>query len=316
MPFASRWYFVTISAVLSITLAATVFALYWYSHKNDRLCSEDSAIPGWKFVPTLIAVLYTQLTAMIFGAVKWTEPFAKMARTNGRIPVAHYTLLEKANSTILHNDLVCTELSLKEKEIHLRPADGYESHFSQQRYSASVLLESNHGCQLNLTVNISFPMEGHTVQFSRDWISWSDIHTIIMDDSSSTDMVRVNQDCHEEEIIIMSTPCWLNERQDQGPTDTLDNMTMSGYACHADYSMATIPVRAITALNALSVEFDEELFNQMRTSVPSTVLDLHKLHEIYTDTTWGRLVPQESALDPRFKILYVWGCRGYFGNVS
>jgi hypothetical protein len=118
----------------------------------------------------------------------------------------------EANTTILHNDLVCTELSLKEKEIHLRPADGYESHFSQQRYSAYVLLESNHDCQLNLTVNISFPMEGHTVQFSRDWISWSDIHTIIMDDSSSTDMVRVNEDCHEGETIIMSTPWWLNER--------------------------------------------------------------------------------------------------------
>jgi hypothetical protein len=33
---------------------------------------------------------------MIFGAVKRTESFAKMARTNGRIPVAYYTLLEKS----------------------------------------------------------------------------------------------------------------------------------------------------------------------------------------------------------------------------
>jgi hypothetical protein len=90
-------------------------------------------------------------------------------------------------------------------------------------------------------------------------------------------------------------------------------MTMSGYACHADYSMATIPVCAITALNALSVEFDEELFNQMRTSVPSTVLDLHKLHEIYTDTTWGRLVPQESALDPASRYYMFGGAAAMLG---
>jgi hypothetical protein len=96
MPFALRWYFITITAGLSVIFAATAFALYWHSHKNNGLCSEESAMSGWKFVPTLIAVLYTQLTAMIFGAVKRTEPFAKMARTNGRIPVARYTLLEKS----------------------------------------------------------------------------------------------------------------------------------------------------------------------------------------------------------------------------
>jgi hypothetical protein len=92
-PYALLWYFVTITAALAITFAATVFALYWHSNKNDGLCSEDSAMPGWKFVPTLIAVLYTQLRAMIFDAVKRTEPFAKMARTNGRIPVCplHFT---------------------------------------------------------------------------------------------------------------------------------------------------------------------------------------------------------------------------------
>jgi hypothetical protein len=127
-------------------------------------------------------------------------------------------------------------------------------------------------------------------------------------------MVRVNKDCHEEEIIIMSTPWWPNKPPNEGPTNTLlDNMTMLGYACHADYSMATIPVRAITASNALSVEFDEELFNQMRTPVPSTVLDLHKLHEIYTDATWGRFVPQESALDPLSRYYLFGGAAAMLG---
>jgi hypothetical protein len=95
VPFALRWYFIAITALFSTVFAATAFALYWRSHKNNGLCSEDSAMPGWKFVPTLIAVLYTQLTAMLLDAVKRTEPFAKMARMNG-IPVANYTLLEKS----------------------------------------------------------------------------------------------------------------------------------------------------------------------------------------------------------------------------
>ena len=52
---------------------------------------------GWKFIPTLIAVVYTQLVAMIFNAVKRTEPFVRLVKPIGRIPIARYTLLEKSN---------------------------------------------------------------------------------------------------------------------------------------------------------------------------------------------------------------------------
>jgi len=76
-----------------ITLVISL--LYWRSHKNNGLGSVDAAIPGWKFVPTLLAVIYTQLTAVILDAVKRTESFARMAKPEGRVPVARYTLLEK-----------------------------------------------------------------------------------------------------------------------------------------------------------------------------------------------------------------------------
>lgn len=59
-PFVLRWYFVVIPIISSIVFAAVVTILYWVSHKNNGLCSEDSAMPGWKFVPTLIVVIYTQ----------------------------------------------------------------------------------------------------------------------------------------------------------------------------------------------------------------------------------------------------------------
>jgi hypothetical protein len=49
---------------------------------------------GWRFVPTLIAVFYTQLTTMMFDDAKRTEPFARLARPGDVIPQASHTLLE------------------------------------------------------------------------------------------------------------------------------------------------------------------------------------------------------------------------------
>jgi hypothetical protein len=97
--------FTVIHITLSIVFAAVVSILYWVSHKNNGLCAEDSAIAGWKFVPTLIAVTYTQLTATILVAVKRTEVFARMAKPMDKVLVARYTLLEKSKpwwTTLAH----------------------------------------------------------------------------------------------------------------------------------------------------------------------------------------------------------------------
>jgi hypothetical protein len=435
MPFALRWYFIAIIATLSIAFAATASALYWRSHKNNGLCSEDSAMLGWKFVPTLIAVLYTQLTAMLLGAVKRTDAFAKMARANGRIPLARYTLLERskpwwttfargfqrrrnggswnwclilscgtyilailgispisaailgtkevlqttsevfvqleipngttlrplaeretylqtmaaisqnystspwitdgfvvlpfwpedstdtsspwdsqvsnsgtweAETTIFHNELVCTKLSLEKKDIYLRHAQSeYEAEINDKLYLASVLLESNFGCKFNFTVNVTENIpEGtqpavHTpfLTFSSDWVSWSDINHIILGGSYSDDATGIlNEDCHESEIIMMSTPWW--PAQFLTPTySLLENMSMSAYACHPDYSMAIVPARATVAQKALSVEFDEDIFHQKRIPLPSTIFDLRELNKIYTDIQWSSFVPQPSMVE-------------------
>jgi len=418
MLFALRWYFITTAAGFSITSAAITFALYRYSHNNNGLCAEVSAMPGWKFIPTLIAVVYTQLTGIVLGAVKRTEPFARMAKTNGRIPVARYTLLEKAkpwwttltrgfqrrrnggswnwvtilscstyilailgispmsaallstkemrqespetlarlelrnglmlqpraerdtylrtmgaifqnyssspwitddyvilpfwpkdsvdtgshwdykvqdsgtyeaNTTVFYADLVCAKLDMKKKDMYLRHApEGWEEYPGKKFYQASVLLESNQGCQFNLTVDVEY----HAL--TTDWIFWSDVNNITLSDYMILDpTIRLNEHCHESEIIMMSTPWWL--RQDITPTDRfLENMTMLAYACHSSYSMATIPARATASSGTLSVEFDENLFHQIRTPVPPTVLDLLELRKIYTDIKWSDFVPQES----------------------
>jgi hypothetical protein len=173
----------------------------------------------------------------------------------------------EANTTILHTDLVCTELSLKKKDRYLRLAREGEENYEDgaEIYLASVLIESYHGCQFNLTVDVFQDSLGDDL-FSSDWVSWSDINDIFVGDHQSGyrfarnhhAIVRLNEDCHEDEIIIMATPWWFHD--DFTPVGEHLNMTMLAYACHSDYSMATIPVRATAASNALSVEFDEDLF--------------------------------------------------------
>lgn len=37
---------------------------------------------GWRFTPTLIAVLYAQMTVILFEDVKRTEPFARLAKAS------------------------------------------------------------------------------------------------------------------------------------------------------------------------------------------------------------------------------------------
>jgi hypothetical protein len=82
-----------------------IILLYWYSNKNNGLSPATSAIFGWKFAPTLVAVIYTQLTTILFDDVKRTEPFARLARSTGSVPSASRTLLETPRAwwvTLVH----------------------------------------------------------------------------------------------------------------------------------------------------------------------------------------------------------------------
>lgn len=68
--------------------------LWWYSDQHDGLSTESSAVLGWRFVPTLLAIVYTQLTTMLFEDVKRTEPFARLGVRDGKTPSALYTILD------------------------------------------------------------------------------------------------------------------------------------------------------------------------------------------------------------------------------
>jgi hypothetical protein len=424
-PFALRWYFVMVPAILALVCTIVVTTLYWSSHKNNGLGPESSAMPGWKFIPTLIAVIYTQLTAMILGAMKRTEPFARLAQPLGRIPISRYTLLEKskpwwttlshsfqkkrhggsrnwalmascivyilailaispisaallgsaevrqaspetfvrlairnnsalrpradratylrttgailqnystsswitdeylvlpfwhpdlpqaespwnvqslrtknweANTTVFHNDFVCTEMHLVKKDMYLRHIIKSEDFLENEAgrfnktYLASVLLESKQGCHFNLTLNATHgvPELGGV---DRHWMSWSDAHRIMLSDAYSEDaIVRLNEECSANETIILSTPWW--ERNSE-PEEFWNNLTIRAYACHTDYSMATIPVRVTGMPEDQSVQFDEDLFRRVRTPVIPAMIDPPELHNIYTDVVWSDFIAQE-----------------------
>ena len=93
-PYTLRWYYIWIPTTLSLALAVTILGLLRFSRSNNGLSPEVSAMFGWKFAPTLIAVVYTQLTVILFDDVKRTEPFARLAKPPATTPKASKTILE------------------------------------------------------------------------------------------------------------------------------------------------------------------------------------------------------------------------------
>jgi hypothetical protein len=75
--------------VLSVVLAI----LAWYSATHHGLGKDDGSVGrffGWRYTPTLIAVLFTQALVMIAEDVKRTEAYARLSQTEP--PTAKHTL--------------------------------------------------------------------------------------------------------------------------------------------------------------------------------------------------------------------------------
>ncbi|KAF2122407.1 hypothetical protein BDV96DRAFT_594294 [Lophiotrema nucula] len=86
LPWTMRWYLLSVPVATSLILCIAISVLCWYSQTHYGLGKDDdtsSLLFGWRFTPTLIAVLYCQLTVMLFEDVKRTEPYAHMARSGG-----------------------------------------------------------------------------------------------------------------------------------------------------------------------------------------------------------------------------------------
>ncbi|KAF2437904.1 hypothetical protein P171DRAFT_477814 [Karstenula rhodostoma CBS 690.94] len=98
LPFTLRWYFLLLPIVVSSSLGIVIACLCWYSQQNYGLGADDGSsaiLFGWRFTPTLVAVLYTQVTVIVFEDSKRTEPFARLAKAPPEGATAHGTLLQK-----------------------------------------------------------------------------------------------------------------------------------------------------------------------------------------------------------------------------
>jgi hypothetical protein len=83
---------------LSFIIGLGSMLLGWRSQENHGICSEDVAMFGWKFIPTLITVIYSRFTAILLENVQRTEPWARMAKPSSSVPGATFTILEKPRS--------------------------------------------------------------------------------------------------------------------------------------------------------------------------------------------------------------------------
>ncbi|KAF2828273.1 hypothetical protein CC86DRAFT_405278 [Ophiobolus disseminans] len=110
LPYTLRSWYMALVLTTTSALTVAVAVLLAKSLRNTGLAVDDgssSLLFGWRFSPTFLAVLYTELVAMLFEDVLRTEPFALMARTEGgkadstllQRPGAWWTILRTATST-------------------------------------------------------------------------------------------------------------------------------------------------------------------------------------------------------------------------
>ncbi|RDW58610.1 hypothetical protein BP6252_13086 [Coleophoma cylindrospora] len=86
LPFTLRLPFLTFLICASTMLGAATLSLTILSNANNGLGPDNNSsalLFGWRFTPTLVAVLYTLCTAALLLDVKRTEIFARMSRPGG-----------------------------------------------------------------------------------------------------------------------------------------------------------------------------------------------------------------------------------------
>jgi hypothetical protein len=108
VPYTLRWWYMSSLAFFMFALITTIIVLLVVSRQNDGLGTDDGSdavLFGWRFMPTLLAVAYAQLTSMLFEDVRRVEPFALLAcATRAK---ASSTLLQRSDAwwAVLRNSL-------------------------------------------------------------------------------------------------------------------------------------------------------------------------------------------------------------------
>ena len=86
IPYTFRHWFMGSVSLFTFSLCLVIFLLWWKSSTNYGLGPDDGSsalLFGWRYTPTMIAVIYVQMTTVLFEDVKRTEPYARLARPEG-----------------------------------------------------------------------------------------------------------------------------------------------------------------------------------------------------------------------------------------
>ncbi|KAF2016569.1 hypothetical protein BU24DRAFT_205296 [Aaosphaeria arxii CBS 175.79] len=82
LPYALQWPWMALTISSGISLLIVVVALHSCSVKSSGLADDSGATSlyfGWRFAPTMLAVLFVTMLMVLLDAVKRTEPFARLS---------------------------------------------------------------------------------------------------------------------------------------------------------------------------------------------------------------------------------------------
>jgi hypothetical protein len=86
VPYTFKNVYLAVLSAISLVLCLITFLLWSKSATNYGLGADDGSsalLFGWRYTPTMIAVIYVQMTTVLFEDIKRTEPFARLARPGG-----------------------------------------------------------------------------------------------------------------------------------------------------------------------------------------------------------------------------------------
>ena len=86
LPLTLRWPFLVALFLTSLALGIVTLALSSKSARNNGLCNNSGSSAfffAWRFLPTLVAVVYALMVTVLTNDVKRTETFAKLSQPKG-----------------------------------------------------------------------------------------------------------------------------------------------------------------------------------------------------------------------------------------
>jgi hypothetical protein len=96
LPYTLRGWFLAPLAGFTMLLGTVTIILWQKSRKGYGLGSDNDStllLMGWRYTPTLLAVVYSQMMMMLYEDVIRTDPFSHLARPGGAI--ARTTILQR-----------------------------------------------------------------------------------------------------------------------------------------------------------------------------------------------------------------------------